>query len=154
MHAVHGDEVSSSIAALMEAYHLLAARGDATVDAILRESIVIIDPLQNPDGWPDSCRRTCRARRRRRTPSRMAVERDQPWPGGRYNHYLFDMNRDWFAQTQLETRGRAASSRVLAARRRRPARDGRRVELLLAAADPLNPLITKNQQKWFDVRPR
>ena len=50
MHAVHGDEVSSSDAALMEAYHLLAARGDATVDTILRESIVIIDPLQNPDG--------------------------------------------------------------------------------------------------------
>src|SRR6188768_396222 len=39
MHAVHGDEVSSSDAALMEAYHLLAARGDATVDTILRESI-------------------------------------------------------------------------------------------------------------------
>ena len=50
MHAVHGDEVSSSDAALMEAYHLLAARGDAAVDTILRESIVIIDPLQNPDG--------------------------------------------------------------------------------------------------------
>src|SRR5690349_13449674 len=48
MHAVHGDEVSSSDAALMEAYHLLAARGDATVDAILRDSLVIIDPLQNP----------------------------------------------------------------------------------------------------------
>ena len=32
----------------------------------------------------------------------------EPWPGGRSNHYLFDMNRDWFAQSQLETRGRTA----------------------------------------------
>ena len=36
----------------------------------------------------------------------MAAEHDEPWPGGRSNHYLFDMNRDWFAQTQPETRGR------------------------------------------------
>ena len=71
MHAVHGDEISSSDAALMEAYHLLAARGDAAVDAILRESIVIIDPLENPDGRARFVStRTCRARPRRRTPSR------------------------------------------------------------------------------------
>ena len=50
MHAVHGNEISSSDAALAEAYHLLAARGDAMVDTILRESIVLIDPLENPDG--------------------------------------------------------------------------------------------------------
>jgi hypothetical protein len=48
MHAVHGNEISSSDAALAEAYHLLAARGDAMADTILRESIVLIDPLENP----------------------------------------------------------------------------------------------------------
>ena len=50
IHAVHGNEISSSDAALAEAYHLLAAQGDAAVDTILRESIVLIDPLENPDG--------------------------------------------------------------------------------------------------------
>ena len=39
-------------------------------------------------------------------PSPLAAEHDEPWPGGRANHYLFDMNRDWFAQSQPETRGR------------------------------------------------
>src|SRR3970282_3031248 len=49
IHGVHGNEISSSDAALAEAYHLLAARG-AEVETILRESIVVIDPMQNPDG--------------------------------------------------------------------------------------------------------
>ena len=39
-------------------------------------------------------------------PTPYSAEHDEPWPGGRSNHYLFDMNRDWFAQSQPETRGR------------------------------------------------
>ena len=50
VHGVHGNEISSSDAALAEAYHLLAAQGDAGVDAILRDALVLIDPMQNPDG--------------------------------------------------------------------------------------------------------
>src|SRR5581483_1079175 len=50
IHAVHGNEISSSDAALSEAYHLLAAQGDAEVDTVRREAIVVIDPLENPDG--------------------------------------------------------------------------------------------------------
>jgi len=105
-HAVHGNEVSGPDSALLAAYHLLAARNQPTVEAILRNTLVIIDPLQNPDGRmrfvhsfeqsvglePDA------------TPA--AAERNEPWPGGRVNHYLFDMNRDWFALTQPETRAR------------------------------------------------
>ena len=50
MHAVHGNEISSVDAALLEAYHLLAAQDDPQVTQILRESLVLIDPLENPDG--------------------------------------------------------------------------------------------------------
>jgi hypothetical protein len=50
MHSVHGNEISPAGSSLVTAYHLLAARGDAEVDRILAESIVLIDPLQNPDG--------------------------------------------------------------------------------------------------------
>ena len=50
IHGVHGNEISSSDAALAEAYHLLAARGSADADLTLREALVIIDPMQNPDG--------------------------------------------------------------------------------------------------------
>ena len=50
IHGVHGNEISSGDAALAEAYHLLAAKNDPGVDLILRESLVMIDPMQNPDG--------------------------------------------------------------------------------------------------------
>ena len=50
VHGVHGNEISSADAALVEAYHLLASQGDAGVDAVLRDALVLIDPMQNPDG--------------------------------------------------------------------------------------------------------
>ena len=50
MHAVHGNEISSSDAALVEAYHLLASKNDPVVDAIRKDALVLIDPLENPDG--------------------------------------------------------------------------------------------------------
>jgi hypothetical protein len=49
-HGVHGNEISSSDAALQEAYHLLAAQGDPDVDVVFRNALVLIDPMQNPDG--------------------------------------------------------------------------------------------------------
>lgn len=105
-YGIHGNEISSSDAALLTAYHLLAARGDELADAVGRECVVILDPMQNPDGrdrfihyfrqtrgaWPD--------------PDPQAAEHNEVWPAGRTNHYLFDMNRDWFALTQPETQGR------------------------------------------------
>ena len=104
--SVHGNELSPSDAALALAYHLLAARNDPTVDAILENALVVIDPVQNPDGrdrfvsqYYDSLGLAPRG-------SPLAAERDHPWPGGRVNHYLFDMNRDWFALTQPGTQAR------------------------------------------------
>ena len=106
MHAVHGNETTSSDAALAEAYHLLAAQGDTRVDTILREALVIIDPLQNPDGRARFLATNRQGRAAIPDPEPAAAEHDEPWPGGRPNHYLFDMNRDWLAQSQLETQGR------------------------------------------------
>jgi hypothetical protein len=60
-HGVHGNEISSGDAALLEAYHLLAAQKDAGVDAVLKDALVLIDPMQNPDGRARFSSRTCRA---------------------------------------------------------------------------------------------
>jgi hypothetical protein len=106
MHGVHGNEISSSGAAMAEAYHLLAARGDATVDLILRESLVLIDPIENPDGRARFVQQNVTARARWPDATPYSAEHDEPWPGGRTNHYLFDLNRDLFIQSQPETRGR------------------------------------------------
>jgi hypothetical protein len=106
MHGIHGNEISSSGAAMAEAYHLLAARGDATVDSILSASLVLIDPIENPDGRARFVQQNLMDRARWPDPAPYSAEHDEPWPGGRTNHYLFDLNRDLFIQSQPETRGR------------------------------------------------
>jgi len=69
LHAVHGNEVSSSDAALALAYHLLAAQDDPAAELARREALVIIDPLENPDGARGP-RHDGAARGRHPTPSR------------------------------------------------------------------------------------
>ncbi|MCY4398278.1 MAG: M14 family zinc carboxypeptidase [Gemmatimonadetes bacterium] len=106
MHGVHGNEISSSGAAMAEAYHLLAATGDADVDLILSESLVLIDPMENPDGRNRFVYQNGIAQARWPDEAAISAEHDEPWPGGRGNHYLFDLNRDLFIQSQPETRGK------------------------------------------------
>ena len=106
MHGVHGNEISSSGAAMAEAYHLLAATGDADVDLILSESLVLIDPMENPDGRNRFVYQNGIAQARWPDEAAVSAEHDEPWPGGRGNHYLFDLNRDLFIQSQPETRGK------------------------------------------------
>jgi len=108
-YAVHGNEISSTDAAMLAAYHLLAARNDSIVDGILGNTIVFIDPLQNPDGRDRFIHQFEMAEGLESDASRLSAEHDEPWPSGRVNHYLFDLNRDWIALTQPETRGRVAA---------------------------------------------
>ncbi len=110
-YGVHGNEISSTDAAMLTAYHLLASRGDERVADIMRDTVVVIDPMQNPDGRDRFVHHFTSALGLRADPDRLSAEHDEPWPGGRTNHYLFDMNRDWFIMTQPETRGRIAALR-------------------------------------------
>ena len=105
-YGVHGNEISSTDAAMLTAYHLLASRGDERVADIMGDTVVVIDPMQNPDGRDRFIHHFEQAEGLVPDSDRLAAEHDEPWPGGRTNHYLFDMNRDWFIQTQPETRGR------------------------------------------------
>jgi hypothetical protein len=153
LHGVHGNEISSSDAALAQAYHLLAAQGDPTVTAILGNAIVLIDPLQNPDGRARFLAQNSLGRAAEADPEPLAAEHDEPWPGGRSNHYLFDMNRDWFAQSQPETRGRTSLflewfPQVVVDLHEMGAES---TYYFAPPADPLNPHITKQQAGWFDT---
>ena len=153
MHAVHGNEISSSDAAMAEAYHLLAAQGDPAVDAILANAIVLIDPLQNPDGRARFISQTRLGRAAVPDPEPAAAEHDEPWPGGRSNHYLFDMNRDWFAQSQPETVGRTRFylewfPHVVVDLHEM---GGDSTYYFAPPADPLNPFISQPQLGWFQT---
>ena len=108
-YGVHGNEISSADAALLLAYYLLLAASDTTFDSIRDNVLVIIDPAQNPDGRARFVQHYQQHAGIEPASSAIAAERREAWPGGRTNHYLFDMNRDWFALTQPETLGRVDS---------------------------------------------
>ncbi|MCH8071963.1 MAG: peptidase [Proteobacteria bacterium] len=105
-YGVHGNEISSTDAAMLTAYHLLASRGDARVADIMRDTVVVLDPMQNPDGRDRFVHHFEMSEGIVADSNRISAGHDEPWPGGRTNHYLFDLNRDWFILTQPETRGR------------------------------------------------
>lgn len=106
-YGVHGNESSSSEAALWTAYDL--ARGAPGVRGVLDSVVVIIDPVVNPDGRDRYVNWYRSVRGARPNPDPQAREHREPWPGGRFNHYLFDLNRDWSWATQRETRQRLAT---------------------------------------------
>lgn len=101
---VHGNESSSSEAAMRVAWWAVSEAGEE----ILGNTILLIDPVQNPDGRERYVGWYHQTQGVRPNPNPEAVEHREQWPGGRYNHYLFDMNRDWAWATQPETRGRIA----------------------------------------------
>jgi zinc carboxypeptidase len=153
LHGVHGNEISSSDAALAEAYHLLAARGSVEADLTLREALVIIDPMQNPDGRQRFVTQNLLGRSIEPDPNPQSAEHDEPWPGGRVNHYLFDMNRDYFALSQRETEGRA---RVMLDWFPQVVVDlhemgGNSTYYFAPPADPINPLLTESQRKSLEL---
>ena len=153
LHGVHGNEISSSDAALQEAYHLLAARNSADVDLTTRDALVIIDPMQNPDGRQRFVTQNLLGRGVEPDPNPLSSEHDEPWPGGRVNHYLFDMNRDYFAMSQRETQGRA---RVMLEWYPQVVVDlhemgGNSSYYFAPPADPFNPLVTDAQRKSLDL---
>lgn len=99
---VHGNESSSAEAAMDVANTLLKE------PELLDKVVVIIDPLQNPDGRERYITWYTRTRGAAADPNPDSFEHTEPWPGGRFNHYLIDMNRDWAWTSQQETRARVA----------------------------------------------
>jgi hypothetical protein len=103
--SVHGNEASGADAALAFLYYLAAAEGPAA-EAMLRNTVVIVDPLLNPDGRARFTNWVERMRGGVPVADPQDLEHAEPWPGGRTNHYWFDLNRDWLPVLHPETAGR------------------------------------------------
>ncbi|MCB0278718.1 MAG: zinc carboxypeptidase, partial [Calditrichaeota bacterium] len=102
---VHGNETSSSEAAMMTAYHLLAAT-DQQTKSFLDNAIIVIDPMINPDGRDRFVNWFQHTVGKQANADPNSIEHFEPWPGGRTNHYYFDLNRDWTWASQVETQQR------------------------------------------------
>ena len=104
---VHGNEPSSSEAA-MRTLHSLLDPANTEAAGWLRNTVVIIDPCLNPDGRDRYVNWYRSVKGANADPKLISREHREPWPGGRTNHYYFDLNRDWAWQSQIESVQRLA----------------------------------------------
>jgi hypothetical protein len=106
-YSVHGDEPSGSEAALAVAYHFAAARSPEVLKQLDRV-VLLLDLTQNPDGRMRHLQAVAEATTPFNANNPLDAQNVARWPQGRYNHRLFDLNRDWAWQTQGETRAKTA----------------------------------------------
>lgn len=150
-YGVHGNESSSSEAAMAVAYVLAAAGGDW--DELLDEVVVVLDPLSNPDGRERYVSAFEQRRGRRPDADPDAAEHGEPWPGGRGNHYGVDLNRDWAWATQRETRHRLAAYRAWEPQVYVDLHEmaSESTYFFPPTAEPINPGIDPGVVRWLSV---
>ncbi len=102
---VHGNESNSMEASMWTLYELANPENEKTREWI-ENTVVIIDPCVNPDGRDRYANFYNQYGNLPPNPNPEAIEHEEPWPGGRSNHYLFDLNRDWAWTTQIESQKR------------------------------------------------
>lgn len=147
-YGVHGNESSSPEAALWTAHDL--ASGSPEVAGVLDSLIVVMDPAANPDGRDRYVNFYRGTALQRNNVNRELRERREPWPGGRTNHYLFDLNRDWAWLSQAETR-----ARMVRYNRWNPQVHVDFHEMgytssyfFFPAAEPINPIYPEHTLEW------
>jgi hypothetical protein len=104
-HSIHGNEASGANAGILAAYHWAAGQG-AAVDEVLQNIVILFDPSFNPDGLQRFSQWVNMHRGKNLVSDPSSREFSEVWPGGRTNHYWFDLNRDWLVGQQPESRGR------------------------------------------------
>lgn len=147
---VHGDEMSGTDAALVAAHWLAAGRDAATV-ALREKLLVLIDPLQNPDGRDRYISQITSLSGIVPDGDDQSLRHDGHWTRGRTNHYFFDLNRDWCLATQPETIGRL---RLIASWHPQIVIDahemsGQSTFLFSPPREPFNTMITENTKHWW-----
>ena len=103
--SIHGNEASGSNAALAVAYYLAAAQG-SKIDELLENTIILFDPSYNPDGLQRFATWANIHKNKNINPDPNDREYSEVWPGGRTNHYWFDLNRDWLPVQLPESQAR------------------------------------------------
>lgn len=104
-HSIHGNEQSGTNASLITAYYLAAAQGKA-IDELLENTVILFDPSFNPDGMQRFSSWVNQHRSRNLVSDPNDREFNEVWPGGRFNHYWFDLNRDWLPAVHVESQNR------------------------------------------------
>jgi hypothetical protein len=151
-YSIHGDELSGCDAAVQIAYQLAA--GTDAVTSSLRDSVLVfIDPNQNADGRERYLAQMQAAAGRVPNPDSQSLQHRGFWPWGRANHYLFDLNRDWFTLVHPESRGRVAA---MTQWNPQLVIDGHEMGwndtyLFSPPREPFNPNLPRSIRRWWDI---
>jgi hypothetical protein len=155
-YTVHGGEASGVEAAIALAYQLAAGR-DQETQLILDSTVVLIDPVENPDGHERHVQDVLRSRgaggAAEVTTVPGAMVHQGSWPGPRGSHYGFDLNRDWFILSHPETRGRIAAfekwwPHVAVDLHEMGANS---TYYFAPPMDPINKNVPAGIQRWWDI---
>lgn len=103
--SIHGNESSGANASLLTAYHLAAAQGPE-IDKLLENTVILLDPSFNPDGMQRFSTWANQHKSKNLVTDPNSREFSEVWPGGRFNHYWFDLNRDWLPAVHVESQNR------------------------------------------------
>ncbi len=107
-YGIHGNESSAQNASALVAYFLVAGEGPE-IDRLLQNAVILIDPALNPDGMQRHSTWVNSTKSLNNNPDPASWEFGETWPGGRTNHYWFDLNRDYIMLEHPETAGRVAA---------------------------------------------
>lgn len=151
-YSIHGDELSSTDAAMQLAYQL-AAGTDSLTTLLRRRLVVLIDPLQNPDGRERFLAMMQQVKGTVPNWDSQSLQHTGYWTSGRGNHYLFDLNRDWFIQIHPETKGKVKAildwhPQVVVDCHEMGALD---TYMFSPPREPYNPNMNERMKKWWRV---
>jgi len=104
-YTIHGNEPSGMNASILVAYYLAAAQ-DEYINELLENTVILIDPCLNPDGAQKFSTWVNGHKSKTLNPDPATREFNEVWPGSRYNHYWFDLNRDWLPLVHPESKAR------------------------------------------------
>jgi len=107
-YSIHGNEASGTNASMLIAYYLAAAQGDY-INNLLKNTVILLDPSLNPDGMQRFSTWVNMHKSEHLVTDNNDREFHEVWPGGRTNHYWFDMNRDWLVTQLPESKARIKS---------------------------------------------
>ena len=107
-YGIHGNESSAQNASVLTAYYLIAGEGK-NIDELLKNTVILIDPALNPDGMQRHSSWVNFSKSLNNNPDPNSWEFRETWPGGRTNHYWFDLNRDYIMLQHPESVGRVAA---------------------------------------------
>lgn len=149
LYGIHGDELSSTDAALALAYQLVAGEDEQT-GSIRAQALVCIHPMENPDGRERFLAQMQQWKGAVSSTDVQSISHTSVWPWGRGNHYLFDLNRDWILLINPESRARVHEilswyPQLMVDSHEMGALN---TYLFSPGREPVNPLISSTLKQW------